>query len=107
MTTQDFEKEYGDKGGIKILEEFVDNGFTTKFIGDHFGVTKERVGQWIEEIFGEKYDPRQMRKEYRIEKMIEFAMENSEDKFREAYYYTDKYYHDLALAECYLRGIYK
>lgn len=107
MTIQEFEEEYKDKGGIAILREFMDNNFTTKFIGEHFDVSAERVKQWAKELFNKNYDPRMLRKEYRIEKMIEFAKENGEDKFREAYYYTDKYYHDLALAECIVRGILK
>lgn len=107
MTIQDFDKEYNNKGGTGILEEFMENNFTTIFIGEHFGVSAERVKQWTKELFGINYDPRLGRKQYRIEKMIDFAKTVPEQKFREAYYYTDKYYHDLALAECYVRGIYK
>ena len=107
MNKEDFEEKFKDKGGLEILKEFMENSFTLDFIGDHFGVTKERVAQWIKEIFGEKYDPRETRKEYRITAMVEFGKTVPEEKFKEAYYYTDKYYHDLALSELYVRGIYK
>lgn len=107
MDINNFEEMYGNKGGVKILKEFMDNGFTTNFIGEHFGVSAERVKQWCVEMFGKRYDPRQQRREYRIERMLEYAKTVSEEEFRNAYIYTDKYYHDLALSEAYVRGIYK
>ncbi len=107
MNKIEFEVKYQNKGGIGILQEFVNNLYTLDFISKHFGVTKQAVKLWLVDLYGENYDPRELRKEKIINSMIKFAEKHTEQEFRDAYYYISKYYWDIALGECIARGIFK
>ena len=103
-----FDEIYLTKGGIKTLQYMVREEFyTTEFIAQHFGVSRVKMQDWIDKIFGENYNPTKQRKEKIIETMLTFAETHTLQEFRDAYYYVNKHYYDIALAECYVRGIYK
>ena len=67
MTIKEFNKKYNQLGGIKQLSNMKANFDTLKEISEYFGVSKERVRQWMIELFGEKYDTRYDRRDKRIE----------------------------------------
>lgn len=104
---KNFDDKYKKRGGFSVLDWMKGEGFSTEFIGDHFGITRERVRQLIKDIYNIEYDPRIERKEKIINSMLKFAKKHSLEEFRDAYYYTGKYYYDIALVEAYMRGIYK
>jgi len=107
MTIDEFDKEYWKSGGFKTLDYFRREQFTLDYIGKHFGVTVEAVRFWFKDFFNSETDIRIKRKEVVINKMLEFAEKYGLEKFKEAYYYTAKYYYDIALSEAYVRGIFK
>ena len=107
MTIEEFNGKYASKGGFTALNMMRNDLRTRKFIAEHFGVTPTAVGDWVRELFGVEYDPRLLRKERIIESMLKFATTHDEKEFREAYYFISKDYFDIALAEAYVRGIYK
>ena len=102
-----FNDTYKEKGGIAKLNEMKALLLTTEFISDHFGVSKERVKQWFNEMWKEPYDPRPARRELIIKSMIDFAKANTESEFHSAFRYHNEDYFTFALAECFQRGIYK
>lgn len=102
-----FNETYKEKGGIAKLNEMKALLLTTKFISDHFGVSKERVKQWFNEIWKEPYDPRPTRRQLIIESMIAFAKANTESEFYHAFRYHNEDYFICALVEIYQRNIYK
>lgn len=67
MTIEEFNKTYGRIGGIKQLSLMRENLEPLDRIAFTFQVSKERVRQWMVELFGEKYDPRAKRREKRVE----------------------------------------
>ncbi len=103
---QDFDAKYGDKGGVIALHQMMKEKRTLEFIGDHFGLTKQGIKYIIENMFQKHYDPRKERKEKIISQIIVYARSHTEKETREAYQYSE-YYADIAIAECYVRGIYK
>lgn len=107
MEIKSFSEKYSDKGGFEALNMMRNELRTTKYIAEHFGVTKDSVSLWMKELFDLQYDPRQLRKERIIETMIEFAKKYGEQAFRDAYYYHNKYYFDEAYQECYSRGLFQ
>lgn len=102
-----FHEKYKLRGGFNVLDWMKEERFSTEYIGDHFGITRERVRQIIHDIYGIDYNPKIERKERIINSMLKFAMKHSPEEFREAYYYAGKHYYDIAIAEAYVRGIYK
>lgn len=107
MNIQYFNETYGDKGGIPKLNELRSMAMSLEFIAEHFGTSKERVRQWMVELYGVKYDPRPIRRERIINSMIDFAKSNSEKDLYDAFKFHNEEYFVFALAECYQRGIYK
>lgn len=103
---QDFDAKYGDKGGVIALHGMIKEKRTLKFIGEHFGLTPQGIKYIIEKMLEKKYDPREDRKEKIISQIIVYARSHSERETREAYQYSE-YYCNIAIAECYIRGIYK
>lgn len=71
MNKDEFDKKYKDKGGIYELTKMRASLATLKQIADKFGVSRERIRQWMFELFGDKYDPRNSRKEDLIVHIIE------------------------------------
>ena len=61
MTIERFDQIYGDRGGTQKLFSMKVNLATLKEISLQFGVSRERVRQWIKELYGEEYDPRMKR----------------------------------------------
>ncbi len=108
MTIEEFSKDYKNKGGFEALNMMRNELRTTKYIAEHFGVTKDAVSLWMKQLFDIEYDPREMRKEWKIEKMLEYAKNNNltEQQFREAYSYFSEYYYLIALQEGLTRGIF-
>lgn len=106
MTSEEFNEKYKDKGGIAKLNELRALMFTHKYIGDHFGVSKERAKQWIVHLFGESYDPRVIRRERIIDSMIDFANLHSESELIEAFCFANNEWVLQAIAEAHQRGIY-
>jgi len=62
MNIKEFDKKYTSKGGIEKLANMRALLMPLKSIGSHFGVSRERVRQWMIEFFGEKYDVRPHRR---------------------------------------------
>ena len=104
MTLEAFEKKYQEKGGIQKLSELRSLFFSQKYIAEHFGVSNERVRQWMLQFFGHDYDPREERRESIIVGMVEFALHNEIAKFRFAFQGTQ--YYKEALSICRQRKIY-
>lgn len=104
MTVKEFNKTYGRKQGILMLTQMRSMAITQDNIAKHFGVTKERVRQWMLEFFGSEYDPRQERKERMMNSMVCFAKFNSAEDFKEAYS-SSEYYKEV-LEECSKQKIY-
>ncbi len=103
---QGFDERYAQQGGSIALQRMMKEKRTLEFIANHFGVTKQGIKYIIESIFEKKYDPRADRKEEILCKLIEYAKTHTEQELREAYFYSE-YYLQLAIQECYSRGIYK
>lgn len=79
MTKEEFDKKYSDKGGISMLETMTKKQYKTlSSIGEYFGVCKERVRQWMIEMFDWRYDPRIARREQKIETMVDYILKNGE-----------------------------
>lgn len=70
-TPQEFDAKYGDRGGFIVLKEFKDNLASLKEIALHFKVSRERVRQWMVELFGEEYDPREARRNKVVQQMVD------------------------------------
>lgn len=91
MNVENFNSKYGEKGGIKKFTELRSLFFSTKYIAEHFGVSKERVKQWMLEFFGSVYDVRDEIDEAIKNGMIEFAKNNNYKEFRRAFRNTPYY----------------
>ena len=96
MNSNKFEIKYGDKGGMGRLIQMKNNLSPQKEIAEHFGVTQERVRQWIWEFFGIKYDPRLDRRRIVLREMLNYAINNSFEEFSNKYK-GKKYYHSALL----------
>ena len=105
MTVKEFEVKYGDKGGIQKLSELRSLFANQGYIASHFGVSRERVRQWMLEFFGNSYDPRMDRKEVLVAGMVEFAKNNPKKDFRIAFSNTE--YYREALEMCINKKIYE
>jgi hypothetical protein len=106
MTISELNDKYYNKGGFKLLNEFREEQMTSKYIAEHFGVTKVTIQEWMQDLYGVKYDPRAGRKEKIINSMMKFAKNHTLDEFKDAYYYASRHYYDIVLSECYNQGIY-
>ena len=95
MNIKDFESKYVEKGGIKKLAEFRSLFFGLDYIAKHYGVSKERVRQWMKYFFGSVYDPREDRKDAIVASMIDFANNHTPEEFRFAFKGT--VYYDEAM----------
>lgn len=91
MKIKEFEAKYGKQGGIEKLTQLRALLFSQDFIAEHFGVSKERIRQWMKEFFGSTYDKRKDRKDIMIIGMIDFAKKNTKEDFEEAYKYSVYY----------------
>ena len=67
MNKELFNEKFHDKGGLGQLIIMKENLCTLKKIAEHFGVTRERVRQWMVDLFGDKYDPRYSRRQKKID----------------------------------------
>ncbi len=75
MDIKEFDKKYAEVGGIKELSEMRALLMPQASIAKRFGVSKERVRQWMLEFFGRKYDPRPARKKVK-ERSLKTLMNN-------------------------------
>lgn len=108
MNVKDFNDKYkAEHGGIMMLTEMRALLFPLDNIGSYFGVSKERVRQWMEEFFVTPYDPRPGRREAIIGSMLDFARKNPTEEFTKAYtgteYYSEAYDRAVEL-EIYEKG---
>jgi len=106
MNIAEFNVKYKDKGGFSKLNELRGLMFTYAYIGDHFGVSRERAKQWILEAFGENESPRKGRRERIVESMLDFAKFHSEEEFNEAFCLGNQDWVLQALTEARQRGLY-
>jgi len=67
MTIEEFDKRYKRKGGIKQLSLMRERLDSLDKISKRFGVCKERVRQWMVEMFDETYDKRRERRLRKVE----------------------------------------
>lgn len=91
MNIDKFEKKYQLYGGIKQLIKMRNSLSSQSEIAKHFRVSKERVRQWMVEMFNSNYDPRQERREKKIKEMVNFYFNNSPEDFKRRYKYTAFY----------------
>ena len=78
MSKESFEIKYKDKGGLIKLREMMNDNETLSDIGRHFGVTRDRVRQWVHEYFQIKYDPRYARRQIVVDFIRETVMKYGE-----------------------------
>mgnify|MGYP000907637425 CR=1 FL=1 len=104
---EEFNKNYKDSGGLMKLIEMRALLYSQEYIATHFGVTKERVRQWMWLFFGEKYDPRVQRKNIVIKAMVDFARTHPIKDFYAAFRGKERSYYQAALQECYKKKIYR
>lgn len=81
MNIKDFNRKYELYGGIKQLIKMRNSFVPQKTIAIHFGVSQERVRQWMLEIFGSAYDPRPDRRKIAIRKMVKYYYNNDKHLF--------------------------
>lgn len=104
MTVKEFNETYGKKQGLLMLTQMRSLSNTQDMIANHFGVSKERVRQWMLEFFGSEYDPRQERRDRMMNSMIDFARNHEIEDFKEAYNGSE--YYNEVLKECNNQKIY-
>ncbi len=97
MTIEKFNELYGEKGGIGKLTEMRDSLSTLVSISVHFGVSRERIRQWMIQLFGEAYDPRKKRRENKIEAIKELIKTHGVERTKQLYSGINKYYLKEAL----------
>lgn len=81
VSINEFNQKYNSKGGIKTLTNFRENYDTLLTISKHFKVSKERVRQWMKEMF-KGYDPRTERREAKIKTIIDLIKRLGEKEVR-------------------------
>lgn len=81
MNAEKFDKKYSKYGGVKQLAKMRNSFVPQKKIAEHFFVSRERVRQWMLEIFGSEYDPRPDRRKIVIKKMVAFYYNNGKSAF--------------------------
>lgn len=101
MNIVNFDYKYKDKGGFRIIKEMMASNMTKKSIALHFGVSTPRVKQWIEDLTGERYDPRRKRRAARIEESKKILKEIGLEKAKKIY--RNHYYLKLAAKELNLK----
>ena len=104
MNKKLFENKYGSKGGMKQLTKMRSSLSTQKAISLQFGVSRERVRQWMLEFFSDTYDPREKRREIIIESMMYFAKLNSKRDFYLTF--RSHQHYKETLERCYKQKIY-
>ncbi len=105
MNVVDFNSKYKEKGGMDELSKLRSLLFTRKYIASHFGVTNDRVRQWMIIFFGsDGYDSRPERKEAIMESMVDFARSNNVLDFKLAFRGNE--YFKETLSKCKELGIY-
>lgn len=92
MTLKTFEENHSKQGGVKKLSEMKEDNATLESISKHFGVSKTRVRQWMDEIFGQKYDPRKTRRDKKVEAISNMIKKFGVKKTKEIYHPLNKYY---------------
>jgi len=90
MNTENFNKIYEEKGGFELLEKMVHSSATQKTIANYFGVSGQRVKQWVNEMFGINYDPRKFRKMKKINDMKTLIEEIGIESVKRMY--SNRYY---------------
>ena len=104
MIVKDFERRYGEKGGMEKLTEMRAMLYSSKQIASYFGVSRSAVNKWMIKFFGRDYEPSPELESAIIDNMIEFAKNNDFRQFRRAFRKTKQYKQALEL--CYKRNIY-
>ena len=97
MTPKLFNEIYKSEGGTKYLIELRENLISLDNIAAHYGVTKERVRQWMVELFGEKYDPREERREKIIDLFAHLIKNHGEKEALRMYPQINRYYKKEAI----------
>lgn len=98
MTIEEFNDKYNEQGGIKILSDMRSALSTQKAISLHFGVSVERVRQWMIEFFGEIYDPREERKLMRVKSIENSIRKNGIEKTKLLYPEINRVYLKTAIS---------
>jgi predicted transcriptional regulator len=94
-----FDSKYKNKGGFQKLVEMRALSRTEKEIGEHFGVSRQLVGEWIRHLFGKNYDPRSKRKATIIEEMLHFARVHGLAQYTKLFKDSEYYYEVLDLLD--------
>jgi hypothetical protein len=91
MMVKEFNKEYKRQGGIQMLNEMRALRRPQREIANQFGVSGERVRQWMVEFFGAAYDPRYDRRNAIIESMIDLRKHLGDEEFDRAFRSSEYY----------------
>lgn len=104
-TPEIIEERYKEQGGYTLLKSLIESGASQGLIMQVFGVSRWTVTKWLKELFDE-VDPRMVRRQKKIENMVEFARTHSLFEFKEKYKFHNVYYYQEALKIIYKEKIY-
>lgn len=65
-----FDNKYKSKGGIAKLKDMMEHLETQETIANYFGVGKENVALWGLKYFGQRYDPRYLRRRKKVDEIL-------------------------------------
>lgn len=106
MNIDRFNEKYIDKGGVAKLAEMRAEMRPQGYIARHFGVSRERVKQWIKDMFGTDHDMRKARREKTIREMIEFARNHTKKEVWQQFKSNTPSYRREAIRRCVEAHIY-
>lgn len=101
-----FNYDYESKGGFTKLSEMMAEFKTQKEIAEHFGVCKESVRRWCKEFYDTTHDLRAMRRENRVNIILEFMKNHTLHESKQAFKKENRDYFREALFLAYKQGIY-
>jgi len=92
MNREKLDEKYNECGGFKKLLEMKIELKSLEEISKVFNVSKERIRQWMIELFGTNYDPRRDRRENRINFILDFIKQNGTKEAIKMFERTNKSY---------------
>jgi len=83
MNLTKFQRKYGDKGGVITFVDKLNAGHTLEEIGDHFGVSKQAIGQWATALHMDISNAEKVRRTRRRKTLEAFAMKHPRNYFED------------------------
>lgn len=106
ITVEQFNEKYKDKGGYAKLHEMVSELRTYREIYKYFEVSRLAVRNWTVRFYGKRYDPRPLRRERRIQFVLDFMKNHTLDESIETFKYENGDYFREAVFLAEKEGIY-